>query len=135
MDKKTLTIILALALIVSFFLPLFSYGGIGLSAYKIVFGAGSSAGSAVRFLWLLIPIIGIVVLFGRLGRGLSSNSDSVSWIPLAVIVFFIVRTFIVVKTAGGAHYSLSEYIKTLGIGFWIALVASVLLAFYRPSRY
>ena len=135
MDKKTVTVILSLALIVSFFLPLFSYGGLGLSGYRIVFGAGSSSGSAVRFLWLLIPIIGIILLFGALDRGPGSSSDSLSWVPIAVIIFFIVRTFIVVKTAGGEHYSLGEYVKTLGVGFWIALVASVLLAFYRPSRY
>lgn len=131
MDKKVFTVILSLALIVSFFLPLFGSGSTGISAYKIVFGITSSVGSAssaVRFLWLLLPIVGLIILIGALGTWPSSYSGSVSWIPIAVIVFFIVRTFFVVKITPG------EYLRSLGIGYWIALVASVLLAFGRPSR-
>src|ERR1051325_6478615 len=127
MDRKTTYIILSLALIVAFFLPYFTDGVVKISGYKLVFGNYGSSGSAIRFLWLGIPIVGLLILLTSLGTGPTSN-DQVSWIPLVILIIFIIRTFFFAKTVGSGHVTFSDYLKTLGVGYWITFVSALLLA-------
>lgn len=69
MDRKTLSIILGVALIASFFLPYLNVAGIlKVSGLDIVTGKGmmgeEAKGSIDRFLLLLAPLAGILLLVG-----------------------------------------------------------------------
>ena len=126
MDRKTFTIVMAIALIASFFLPLFSHGG---SAFDMV--KGGMPGWE-KYLWLAFPICGLLLLFGELGNNYVLSRNFLTWLPLLVILFFLFIAPLLDKVP------FDEIFKSLGkgwgIGMWLAIVSSVLLAFYNPRR-
>lgn len=134
MNRKIFTIILSLALLGSFFMPYISIGIYGgASGYDIVFQPGG-AGEWEKYVWLLIPLSAIILLIGALnnehyflGRGLFC------WLPLLTIIYFIVRLFLSIKGEGKSA-PIMEYVKIFGVGFWVTLVISLLLAFVNPKR-
>jgi hypothetical protein len=135
MDRKTAIILSSIALLVGFFLPYLKDGALHYSAYTIVFGkTGAGQASAIRFLWLLIPLSAIILLLRELGD--KDNEDIFSWLPLLTVIFFIIRTYLVVKknVVAGQSASLSDFIKIIGTGFWITLAASLVLAFTKPKK-
>ncbi|HSU29518.1 MAG TPA: hypothetical protein VLJ68_14120 [Chitinophagaceae bacterium] len=125
MDKKTLTILLGTALIAGFFLPFFKGGGSGFDA---VFGP-LAAKSAEKYIWLLIPISGIVLLLGAINRGNYFMGRGLwAWLPLMTLIFIVVRIFMTTKP------QMVDLFKAFGAGFWICLVAALVLAFADPKR-
>src|ERR1700741_5427052 len=137
MDRKIYTIIFALILIGSFFLPyLKGYNG-GASGFDIVTASGYSSSSdwqvlLYKYIWILIPLSGLMLLIGALnrenyflGRGLWT------WLPLLTVIFVVVKLYLDSKN-GGRTVSVGELIKIFGIGFWVAFGASLILAFYNP---
>src|SRR5262245_30357587 len=124
MDRKTLTIVLAVALIASFFLGFMGpASGLDIVQTKLFKGE--------RFILLLIPISGVLLLVGAmnngnypLGRGL------LTWLSLLAILYWILGMPLV--HGGDIGKSINLYIKHGGIGFWMATVASLVLAFYNP---
>lgn len=131
MDKKLVTIILAIALIACFFLAWFSFFGITISAYDMIFSRGGNDWQ--RYLLLIIPASGVLLFFGAinngsymLGRGL------LSWLPLLTLIYvLIIRPVVDGSPFGDVVKALG---KGYGVGLWIALVASLVLAFYNPKR-
>jgi hypothetical protein len=127
MDRKIFTVVLAIVLIASFFLPLYSAGGV--SAFDIVKGPSYGNGIEVmlmKYLWILIPLSGLMLLIGAmnndnyiLGRGIWA------WLPLLALLYIIIRPII-----DGAK--IGDMIKLFGVGMWVMLVASLILAFYNP---
>src|ERR1700730_14613630 len=125
MNRKTLTIILALALFGAFFLP-FLLVAIG---FDIVFKTGSGNGDWEKYIWLLIPISAILLLIGALNNGSYFLSRGVlSWLPLLTVIYIILRLYLDIKPP------ISEFIQLFAIGFWATLVISVVLAFYNPRK-
>ena len=128
MDRKTLTIVLAVALIGSFFLPFYSIGGRGgVSGLDLVTAKG--AGWEI-YLLLLIPISGLLLLLGELNNNYILSRGLLSWLPLLTIIFII---FINPLIKGADFGSIFKYIgKGYGVGLWIAIASSLVLAFYNP---
>ncbi len=127
MDRKTLTIILSAALIGSFFLPLYSFGGKGLSGFDLVSAKG---GDWQKYLLLLIPITGILLLLGELNNNYILGRGLLSWLPLLTLLFIlIVNPLINGAAIGDIFKSLG---KGYGAGMWLAIVSSLVLAFYNP---
>ena len=132
MNRKVLTIVLAVLLIVSFFLPLCSHTNT--SPFDIVQGpsyGNEIEGYLLKYGWLLIPISGLMLLIGALnngnyflGRGLWTI------LPLLALLYLIIRPV----TLMGDGFDFGGLIKGLGIGTWVALVASLVLALYQPRR-
>ncbi|MCY7310656.1 MAG: hypothetical protein LH619_07750 [Chitinophagaceae bacterium] len=124
MDRKTFTIILAVALIASFFLPFSA----GVSAFDEV---QSKNGDWQKYLLLIFPICGLLLLMGELNKGNYIVSRSLLvWLPLLTILYFI---FIGPLIKGADFGSIFKYIgKGYGAGLWIAIVSSLVLAFYNP---
>jgi hypothetical protein len=125
MDRKTLTIILAVALIASFFLPISSYfKGSGFDAVK--------AGRSWENYLFLIPVLcGVLLLVGALNNGnYPGGRGLLAWLPFLTLLFILIL-YPIIK--GG---DIGEVFKGLGKGYgtglWIWLVSSVLLAFYNP---
>lgn len=125
MNKRTFTIVLALILLACFFLPYFSDGTDRVSAFNIVFGNSEMAGvsGAERFLWLLVPIGAVLLLFG----GERFTGGFAYWLPLLGLLYIVLRIFIEVTAQSSAGDAVSIIFKTASYGFWISVVAAVLL--------
>jgi hypothetical protein len=124
MDKKMLSIILAVVLIGCFFLAYLSIMGLGFSGYDYVF---KMPGNWEKYVLLLIPVSGVMLLIGALNNGNYIGGRTIwTWLPLLTIVYFLVRMVIEGAPIG-------DLFKVIGIGLWISLAASLVLAFYNPK--
>ena len=121
MDKKILTIVLAIVLIGCFFLAYLGPAS-GLDLVKVkMFGWE-------RFVLLLIPLSGVLLLVGALNNGnYPLGRNLLCWLPLLAVIFWIVGMPLI---NGG---DIGAMIKTVGIGLWITAGASLVLAFYNPK--
>lgn len=129
MDRKTLTLVLAVALIGSFFLAYFSLFGQGISGFDM---ATSKGGDWQKYLMLLIPISGVLLLLGELNNGNYFISRSIlSWLPLLTLLYLLLVSPIIKGAAIGDVFKALG--KGYGIGLWIALASSLVLAFYNPK--
>ncbi|MEO5945692.1 MAG: hypothetical protein ABIP79_02670 [Chitinophagaceae bacterium] len=128
MDRKTLNIVLGAALLGSFFLAYFSMFGRSITGFEMVKADG---GDWQKYLLLIIPISGLLLLVGALNNGNSILPGSLLYVlPLLTLLYIM----IVGPLINGMSFEM--IFKTLGkgygIGLWIAIVASLVLAIYRP---
>lgn len=132
MNRKILTIVLAVMLIASFFLPLGNHTST--SPFDIV--QGPSYGSEIEALlmkygWLLIPLSGVMLLIGALNNGNYFLGRGLwCFLPLLALLYLIIRPI----TLLGGRFDIGGLVKGLGVGTWVALVASLVLVFYWPKR-
>jgi len=128
MDRKTLTIILGVALIGCFFLPFLSFMGSSVSGLDLVTAKGAGWET---YLLLLIPLSGLLLLLGALNNGNYIIPRALlSWLPLLTLIFTI---FINPLINGAAFGDIFKYIgKGYGVGMWVAIATSLVLAFYNP---
>lgn len=137
MDKKTLSIILGVAIIGAFFLPYFSFAGIfKLSAFDLVSGkemmegSRNSGGSAERFVLLVGPLAGVLLLIGAL-----NNGNYILGRPVLGILGLIGSLYLVVRILIEGEGNGIEYIfKLMGLGFWLGLIASIVVLVYNPPE-
>jgi hypothetical protein len=131
MNKKTVSIILSIVLLVAFFLPFISIVDIfSASGFNVVFGkdgmSGVVNGGKFLFVSLLIPLGAIIVLFDSLGSG-SSSVDYGYWMPLTGIIILSVIMYTGMSSGAGSGFSVGDFLKVMGYGYWITLAASVVL--------
>ena len=137
MNKKSINLVLAIVLIVAFFLPFISFGGIfSASGFNVVFGKSGMSGIVsnpkLLLVSVLIPLGALLVLFDSLGGG-TSNLDYGYWMPLVGVIALTLLMYFGMKSGAGSEFNFGEFIKVLGYGYWITLVASVVLAFNKPK--
>jgi hypothetical protein len=129
MDRKMLTIILGLALLVSFFLP---YLG-SISGLDIVKNGGDAPDKVMAYIWLVFPISGLMLLIGALNRGNYPGGRSLwFWLPLLALIFILFIYPVMNDVSLGDTFK--TFGKGFGIGLWIALAASVIGVFANPRR-
>ena len=121
MDRKTFTIVISIALIVGFFLPLGKAGG---SAFDIV----KAGGGWENYLWALIPLSGLLLLLGELNNRYATGRGFLTWLPLLTILVILILVPLINKV----KLDFGGMFKSFGIGMWVMLIASLLLAFYNP---
>ena len=129
MDRKMVTLILGLALVGCFFLPYFLGFTGKITGYDLVFSKGAEGWE--RYIWLLIPVSGLLLFLGALGNeNYFLGRGFLAWLPLLAIIFEL----ICVPMIHGA--SIGDTFKELGkdyqIGLWITIGVSIVLAFYNP---
>ncbi len=135
-NQKNIVIIAAVALIAGFFMPWISFF-VKLSAWDFIFGNASDIdSSSIRFLVVLIPISAIMIIAG------ASNNENyliskrlLFSIPLGSLAIVIISLFFTANE-DGEKVSMSDFgdiLQLLGAGFWITLIASVVLVFLRPQ--
>ncbi|MGQ0737640.1 MAG: hypothetical protein ACT4OJ_01145 [Bacteroidota bacterium] len=131
MDRKMLTIILAVLLIASFFLPFYNYEGRG-GASGLDF-ITAKEGNWQKYLFLLFPLSGLLLLIGAvnnenymLSRGL------LCLIPLLTLLYMMFINPLI----EGAKFDLilKSIGKNYGIGLWVTIATSLVLAFYQPRK-
>ena len=77
---------------------------------------------------LLIPIPAVLLLIGALNNGnYIGGRTLLSWLPLLTILYHLIR--MVVEGA-----AIGDLVKVIGLGLWISLAASLVLAFYNPKK-
>ena len=132
MNRKIVTIVLAVLLIASFFLPI----GTATSTTPLDIVKGPSYGSEfeallMKYLWLVIPLSGIILLIGALNNGNYFLGRGLwAFLPLLALLYLIIRPLTVLDV----RFDIGGLIKGLGVGLWIALVSSLVLAFYWPKQ-
>lgn len=128
MDRKTLTIILGVVLLGSFFLPYYSFGGRGgISGLDMVTANG---GNWQKYLLLLIPLSGLLLLLGELNNSYVLSRGLLSWLPfLTILYIIIVKPLIDGEAIGDIFKAIG---KGYGVGLWMAIVGALVLAFYNP---
>ncbi len=132
MNRKVLTIVLAVLLIAAFFLPI----GTATSTTPFDIVKGPSYGSEIeallmKYLWLAIPLSGLMLLIGALNNGNYFLGRGLwAFLPLLALLYLIIRPLTVL----GGRFDIGGLIKGLGVGTWITLVASLVLAFYWPKK-
>jgi FtsH-binding integral membrane protein len=125
MDKKMLTIVLAVVLIGCFFLAYFGSAS-GLDFVK------APGGDWKKYVPALIPLSGIMLLIGAMNNGNYPGGRGIwSWLPLLTILFMVIGLPLIDGAAIGDIFKMLG--KGYGIGFWITIVASLVLAFYNPQ--
>jgi hypothetical protein len=132
MSKKTIAIILSGIIIAAFFLPYLSSGGFNLSGYDIIFGKGDipgigGKGGSSSYINLLVPGGALLILIGTLIDDSFTNSTFFRSLPLIGLIYIIVMLFV----TGSSQLTVSELIGWLGYGFWISLVAAIVLPFTK----
>lgn len=125
MNRKTLTITLGLVLFGCFFLPYMGSGFAKVSGYDAVFKY--AAGSFERYLWLLIPVAAVLLVLGAAGGNYFLGRNTLVWIPLLTQLFILIR--LKMETNAG----LADVLEMIGYGFWISMIAALLLVFYNPK--
>lgn len=137
MDRKSLTTILALVLIGSFFMPYLKDGPVSASGFEILItpkdiAAKDFALLMIKYIWLLLPLSGIILLIGALNKGKYFIARwPWAFLPLVVLLFVVAKIYLDAKRVGPPA-TISEIAGELGFGFWVALAASVILAVYHP---
>jgi hypothetical protein len=127
-NKRVLTIVLSIILLVSFFLPYFGHIWRGASGYTMVANYETVAGSWERYIWLFIPVSAILLLIGAFNKERYIVSRKfLSLLPLLTIIFICIwlRT---------VSFSYETLISWLGFGFWVSILASLFLVFYNPQK-
>ena len=125
MIKKILTIILAVVLIGCFFLDY----AVGASGYDLVFKMPGSAWQ--KYIPLLIPVSGALLLIGALNNGNYVIAREIwAWLPLLTILYLFIGAPLINGVAIGDIFK--GLGKGYGIGLWITIGASLVLAVYNP---
>jgi hypothetical protein len=125
MDKKMLTIILAVVLIGCFFLD---WGG-GSSGFD---GIKAEAGNWQKYIPLIIPLSGIMLLIGAMSGNYIGGRGLWTWLPLLTVLYLIIFKDLIDGKAIGEIFKAIG--KNYGIGKWITIAASLVLAFYNPKK-
>jgi hypothetical protein len=138
MDRKTITIVLALALIGCFFLPYLQYGPVTASGFDLLTAPVISGGEKVllimKYIWIMIPVAGIMLFIGALNNGNYFLGRSIwAFLPLLTLFFVVAIIFRDAKKTG-ASTLISDLTANMGTGFWITLGISLVLALYWPKR-
>jgi hypothetical protein len=135
MDRRTLSIVLGLALLVSFFLPYLNMGGMKISGLDIVKNAGESRDPVMTYIWLVFPLSGLMLLIGALNKGNYPGGRALwLWLPLLAILF-ILFIYPLINDSGTKFGDLfKNFGAGFGIGLWLAIAASVIGIFANPRR-
>lgn len=129
MDRKTLTIILALTLLVAFFLPWGTIYKGKVSGFDLITSKGAGW---KQYILLLIPISALLLLLGSFNGNYALGRGLLCVLPLLAILFvLIVRPLIDGMTFNNVFKSFG---KGYGVGLWITIVGSLVLAFYNPPE-
>lgn len=138
MDRKTITIVLALALISCFFLPYLKYGSISANGFNLLttktLGSAAKGLLLLKYVWILIPVAAIMLIVGALNNGNYFLGRGIwALLPLFTVLLVMVQIFRDAKQIKSS-VAFSDLSENFGIGYWITAGISLVLAFYWPAK-
>lgn len=127
-NKSSFRIILSIVIIVAFFLPWFKYGGgSGLDIVLAKTPQEETATSVVRYSFLLIPLFALFVLIRSISK--QSVNFILRLIPFLVTAILTALFIAGIKYQGGTDADLKGWFSILSYGYFINVIASLLLIF------
>jgi hypothetical protein len=92
MDKKIITLVLSLAILSSFFMPLFEWHSFEMSGLNYIL---STHISPYKYFLLLIPLSATFLFYGTLNEeNYLFNRKLLSWMPLLTLLFIFIMRYI-----------------------------------------
>ena len=129
MSRITLTTILAVFLLGSFFMPFFYWNSFEMNGFNFIL---SVRVPSYKYFLLVIPLVVLFFLFGALSEGSTSLSRKLlSWVPLTTLLAIFILIFINTSFDHLVFDNGGIFSNTRG-GFWLSLGLSLLLAFLKP---
>lgn len=136
-NNKSVIITLSAILVAAFFMPWVKFF-VSLSAWDMLFGeAGRYIDTGFKYIAILIPIAGAIIIYGAafnnenypIAKGLLFR------LPIITLVILIIAIISKIGDTGGRFRSsdLENITKIFGIGFWLTLVASIILPFLQSK--
>jgi len=131
MTKKNVHLLLAIVLLVCFFLPYISFPGFTMNGFQTVFGKSGAEGigsGRLLFACLLIPIGAIMILLSSWTEKRSTLQDYVFWMPLVGVLVLTVVLYLQMNKGArlaGGDLGVSYYLNLWGYGLWITLIAAI----------
>ncbi|HVT85281.1 MAG TPA: hypothetical protein VHD35_08750 [Chitinophagaceae bacterium] len=127
-NKSGFRTILAIAIIVAFFLPWFKYGGgSGLDIVLAKTSGEDTATTVVRYSFLLIPLFALIVLLRSISK--KSSNFFLRLLPFLVTAILTALFIVGIKSQGGTNAELHGWFSMLSYGYFINVIASLLLIF------
>ncbi|MBS1918862.1 MAG: hypothetical protein JST17_01270 [Bacteroidetes bacterium] len=127
-NKTVFRTILSVLIIIAFFLPWFKFGGgSGLDVVMSKTPGEEMSATIVRYSFLLIPLFALFVLIRSI-TGQSANFI-LRLLPFLVTAILTALFIVGVKSQGGGEEELRSWFSVLGYGYFINVVASLLLIF------
>ena len=125
-NKYPIRILLAIAIIIGFFLPLFTGPGSMWSIVKTPTGSKEVLYTIIRFAFLLPPLFALFVLVNSISQKPSSVFlRAMPFLSIAILSVLYVWGV----NSGYGNISLGGYFSMLGIGYYLTIIGSFLLMF------
>jgi len=128
MDRKIVTLILSLAILSSFFMPLFEWHSFEMSGLNYIL---STHISPYKYFLLLIPLSVSFLFYGTLyEENYLFSRKLLSWMPLLTLLFIFIMRYITGDSENPFSGN-SNVFSSVYLGFWLTLLFSVLLVFTK----
>lgn len=131
-NNNNFRMLLSAAIIIAFFLPWFSVYGSTASGLDMVLqrvsneGQEKTATMIIQYSFLLIPFFALIVLIRTAGK--KSSGFFLRLLPFLVTAILSALFIVGVMNEGGKE-SLNSWFQMLSYGFYITVIASLLLIF------
>lgn len=134
-NTKGIVVTIAAILVIAFFLPWITLF-IGISAWDIVFGGiGQYANTPFKYLSILIPVSGALIVYGAAFNGERYALPKGLLFLLPLLTLIALTLALVIRTNEYTRdmrmSDLNTITSVLGIGFWLTVIASIILPFLR----
>jgi len=131
MKSKTATQICSIAILVSFFFPLFQWHGFEMSGLNYIL---SEHIPSYKYVLLLIPFSALFLFKGSTDEGKYLFSKEIlSFMPLASLLLISIARF-VDNGSGNNFYDNENSFLTIDLGFWLLLLFSMLLILIKEEK-
>jgi hypothetical protein len=129
MNRKMLTIALSVLLLAGFFLPWYSGFAGKLSGLDLVTAKGADW---KLYLLVLIPLSALLLLLGAVNGNYVLGRGLLAILPLLAVLFFVIIAPLIEGVKIGDIFK--SIGKGYGIGLWLTIIGSIVLAFYNPKE-
>jgi hypothetical protein len=128
MDRKIITLILSLAILSSFFMPLFEWHSFEMSGLNYIL---STHIPPYKYFLILIPFSVLFLFYGTLNEeNYFFNRKLLSRLPLLTLIFIFIMRYITGDSGNGFSDN-SNVFSGIDLGFWLTLGFSGLLVFTK----
>ncbi|HEV8505947.1 MAG TPA: hypothetical protein VGQ53_11120 [Chitinophagaceae bacterium] len=127
MNRKTITLVLSFAVLISFFTPLFEWHSFEMSGLNYIL---STHIPSYKYFLILIPFSTVILFFEALdGENYMFRRSLMSALPFLVSIFILVIRYITREPNPG-----DNFFSGIAFGFWMVLGFSLLLMLARARK-